>query len=77
MKLKVKETFKDKYTGDIYEEGKIIDVKKERGEELLKSPYVVVDETKPSKPTSNENTAEKANDSADSAENTAESNKNK
>lgn len=47
MNLKVKETFRDKYTGEIYEEGKVIKVEKDRGEELLKSPYVVVEEVKP------------------------------
>ena len=40
MKLKVLESFKDKYTDKIYKVAEVIDVKKERGEELLKTPYV-------------------------------------
>lgn len=40
MKLKVVESFKDKYTDEIYEVNKLIDVKKERAEELLKTTYV-------------------------------------
>lgn len=82
MKLKVKETFKDKYTGEVYEEGKIIDVKKERGEELLKSPYVVVEENKPAtknnKDNKDNNTEEPKTtvDSAEQTEPAAENNEN-
>lgn len=47
MELKVKEGFKDKYTGEIYPAGKILKVSKERAEELLKSAYVVVETAKP------------------------------
>ena len=46
MKLKVLEAFKDKYTDEVYPVGKILDVKKERGEELLKTPYVEVESKK-------------------------------
>ena len=42
MELKVKEEFKDKYTGKVYKTGEILTVEKQRGEELLKSAYVVV-----------------------------------
>lgn len=40
MKLKVKEVFKDKYTDKVYNKDEIIEVSEERGQELLKSPYV-------------------------------------
>ncbi len=46
MELKVKEEFKDKYTGKVYKIGEILTVEKQRGEEFLKSPYVVVLENK-------------------------------
>ena len=46
MELKVKEEFKDKYTGKVYKIGETLTVEKERGEELLKSSYVVALENK-------------------------------
>lgn len=47
MKLKILESFKDKYTDKIYKVAEVIDVKKERADELLKTPYVEeVKETK-------------------------------
>lgn len=57
MELKVKEEFKDKYTGKVYKIGETLTVEKERGEELLKSPYVVVLENK----TNNKSKATKDN----------------
>ena len=61
MELTVKEEFKDKYTGKVYKVGEKITVEKERGEELLNSPYVVVEETKNTKSTKNNKKAEKEN----------------
>lgn len=46
MKLRVKETFRDKYTRKVYEQGEIIEVADERAKEMLASPYVVVEEEK-------------------------------
>lgn len=42
MELEVKREFKDKNTGKTYKEKELIKVSKERGEELLKSPYDLV-----------------------------------
>lgn len=42
MELEVKTEFRDKYTGKVYKVGEILKVTKKRGDELLKSPYIVV-----------------------------------
>lgn len=56
MELKVKEEFRDKNTGEIYPVGKLLKVSKERAEELLKSPYVIVEENSKGKGKNNEKT---------------------
>lgn len=42
MKVKVIKPFRDKHTGDFYEEGAVLDVTKVRGEELLKDKRELV-----------------------------------
>ena len=41
MKLRVKESFRDKYTGKVYKVDEVIEVEEVRGKEILKSPYAV------------------------------------
>lgn len=43
MKLKVLKSFTDKYSGEFYTSGLIIDVKDKRGEELLSHPLELVE----------------------------------
>lgn len=43
MELIVKKDFKDKKTNKLYKAKEIIKVSKERGEEMLKSPYCLVE----------------------------------
>ncbi len=48
MKLKVVESFKDKYTNKVYQKGDMIEVTEARAKELLKTPYVVAEKEKAS-----------------------------
>lgn len=42
MKAKVVKRFKDKYTGEIYEKGKYINVTEERAEEILETAPLII-----------------------------------
>lgn len=56
MKVKVLEKFRDKHTGKIYKVDEVLNIKKERFEEILtKGEFVEEVETKKSEETSNEN----------------------
>lgn len=45
MKLKVVESFKDKYTNKVYQKDDAIEVTEERAKELLKTSYVVAEKS--------------------------------
>ena len=49
MKVKVIKSFRDKNTGELYEADSIIDVKKERAEELLKDARGLVEKVETKK----------------------------
>lgn len=56
MKVKVLEKFRDKHTGKIYKAGEILNIKKERFEEILtKGKFVEEVDAKKPEETSNEN----------------------
>ena len=44
MELKVLKSFRDKDTKKVYEAGQVIKVSKQRGDEILKSPYGLAQE---------------------------------
>ena len=49
MKVKVIKSFRDKHTGELYKTGKILNIKKERYEEIM-SKGKLVEEIKEEKP---------------------------
>ena len=64
MKAKVEQMFKDKYTGAVYETGQVIDVTKERYEEMNSTAHGVlvkaVDEPEKTKPSAKTSTRSKS-----------------
>lgn len=51
MKIKILQTFTDKYTQEQYEEGEVKDFNAKRAKELLDDPRELVEEVKASKET--------------------------
>lgn len=60
MKLKILKKFTDRYTGELYTEGLVINVKDKRGEELLSHPLELVEKIEEPKDETTVNAAPKA-----------------
>lgn len=60
MKLKVEMSFKDKYTGELYAVDEVIEVDKDRADELLSDPRELVTVVKEEKKSSIKSRGKKA-----------------